>query len=238
MLGTDIRKEILILDRDVAEIEPLRLRLRDAGFVTTVVAEAAAALTSLSLRPPTMAIIDWNTAGLAATELIARLRAVRAPRPIRLIILSAASGELDVVAALDLGADDYIAKPFSLREVVARVAAILRTSAHSVRGPMFSCDELTLDVATGHVTARGRILNLRGVEYRLLETLMSHSGRTFNRALLVAQLWGGESEIDERTVDVHVQRLRKILSEVGYEAHVQTVRGFGYRFTDAPDVRP
>jgi two-component system phosphate regulon response regulator PhoB len=103
---------------------------------------------------------------------------------------------------------------------------------------MFSCDELTLDVAAGHVTARGRILNLRGVEYRLLETLMSHSGRTFNRASLVAQLWGGESEVDERTVDVHVQRLRKVLSEVGYEAHVQTVRGFGYRFTDAPGVHP
>lgn len=233
MPTTDIRKEILIVDRDVAEIEPFRLKLRDAGFTATVITEAAAALARLSLRAPHMAIIDWNTMGLAGPELIARIRGMRLPRQIRLIILSSASSELDAVTALNLGADDYIAKPFSLREAAARVAAILRSSARNDRGPVVSCDELTLDVSAGLVTARGRILNLRGVEYRLLEILMSHSGRTFNRALLVSELWGGASEIDERTVDVHVQRLRKTLSEVGYEAHIQTVRGFGYRFAEA-----
>jgi two-component system phosphate regulon response regulator PhoB len=238
MLATDTRKEILIVDRDAAEIEPLRQKLQDAGFMSTVLTEAAAALARLSLRAPHMVIIDWNTMGFAGPELIARVRGVRVPRQIRLIILSAASSELDVVTALNLGADDYIAKPFSLREAVARVAAILRSSAHNDRGPVVSCDELTLDVSAGLVTARGRVLNLRGVEYRLLEILMSQFGRTFDRALLVAQVWGGESEIDVRTVDVHVQRLRKILSEVGYDAHIQTVRGFGYRFIDASDVHP
>lgn len=238
MLATDIRKEILIVDRDVAEIEPLCQKLQHTGFMATVITEAAAALARLSLRAPHMAIIDWNTMGFAGPELIARVRGVRVPRQVRLIILSAASSELDVVTALNLGADDYIAKPFSLREAVARVAAVLRASAHDDRGPVVSCDELTLDVSAGRVTARGRVLNLRGVEYRLLEILMSHSGRTLNRALLVAELWGGESEIDERTVDVHVQRLRKILSEVGYDAHIQTVRGFGYRFMHASVVHP
>ena len=92
-----------------------------------------------------------------------------------------------------------------------------------------------LDAATNRVTARGRLLNLRGVEYRLLEFLMSHQGRTFNRAQLLAQVWGGDSEVDERTVDVNVQRLRKILSEPGYGAYIQTVRGFGYRFA-RPDA--
>jgi len=238
MLVTDTRKEILIVDRDTAEIEPLGQKLQDAGFTATVITEAAAALARLSLRAPHMAIVDWNTMGFAGPELIAWVRGVRVPRQIRLIILSAASSELDVVTALNLGADDYIAKPFSLREAVARVAAILRSSAHDDRGAAVSGDELTLDASAGLVTARGRVLNLRGVEYRLLEILMSHSGRTFNRALLVAQLWGGESEIDERTVDVHVQRLRKILSVVGCESHIQTVRGFGYRFIRASDVHP
>ena len=135
------------------------------------------------------------------------------------------------MTGLNLGADDYIAKPFSLREVVARVAAVLRSHNHMDQHPALSCDELVLDAATNRVTARGMLVNLRGVEYRLLEFLMSHPGRTFNRTQLLAQVWGGDSEVDERTVDVNVQRLRKILSEPGYGAYIQTIRGFGYRFS-------
>jgi DNA-binding response OmpR family regulator len=135
-----------------------------------------------------------------------------------------------VVTGLNLGADDYIAKPFSLREVVARVSAVLRTHAHERHHPALECDELLLDGATNRVTARGQLINLRGVEHRLLEFLMSHPGRTFNRTQLLAQVWGGDCEVDERTVDVNVQRLRKILSEPGYDSYIQTFRGFGYRF--------
>ena len=135
-----------------------------------------------------------------------------------------------MVTGLDLGADDYIAKPFSLREAVARVCAVLRSHSLDREHPALCCDELVLDAATNRVTARGKLVNLRGVEYRLLEFLMSHPGRTFNRSQLLAQVWGDDSEVDERTVDVNVQRLRKILSEPGYEAYIQTVRGFGYRF--------
>ncbi len=102
--------------------------------------------------------------------------------------------------------------------------------------PALSCDELVLDAATNRVTARGQSVNLRGVEYRLLEFLMSHPGRTFNRTQLLAHVWGDDSDVDERTVDVNVQRLRKILTEPGYEAYIQTVRGFGYRFAAA--LRP
>jgi two-component system phosphate regulon response regulator PhoB len=174
--------------------------------------------------------MDWNMPGLAALELIEGVRRARSPQAMRLIILSALSGEQDVVTALDLGADDYIAKPFSLREVVARVSAVLRTHPLEHQRPALNCDELVLDAATNRVTARGRPLNLRGVEYRLLEFLMSHAGRSFNRTQLLAQVWGDDCDVDERTVDVNVQRLRKILSEPGYEAYIQTVRGFGYRF--------
>jgi two-component system phosphate regulon response regulator PhoB len=132
---------------------------------------------------------------------------------------------------------DYIAKPFSLREVVARVCSVLRLHQHDSERSTLSYDDLVLDGSTNRVTAHGRLLNLRGVEYRLLEFLMSHPGRTFNRTQLLAQVWGGDSDVDERTVDVNVQRLRKILTDPGYEAYIQTVRGFGYRFA-APAPGP
>jgi two-component system phosphate regulon response regulator PhoB len=230
MLAIETNKQILIVDRDVATVEPLRQKLSDAGFVVRAITDGAAAVAAVAERPPHLVIIDWNMPGLFALELIQGVRRARAPQTVRLIILSALSGEQDVVTGLNLGADDYIAKPFSLREVVARVSAVLRSHAHERQVPALACDELVLDAATNRVTARGRLVNLRGVEYRLLEFLMSHPGRTFNRNQLLAQVWGGDSEVDERTVDVNVQRLRKILSEPGYEAYIQTVRGFGYRF--------
>jgi len=230
MLAHETNKQILIVDRDVAAVEPLRQKLSDAGFVVRAITDGAAAVSAVAERPPHLVIIDWNMPGFAALELIQGVRRARVPQAVRLIILSALSGEQDVVTGLNRGADDYIAKPFSLREVVARVSAVLRSHAHEGQHPALSCDELVLDPATNRVTARGQSVNLRGVEYRLLEFLMSHTGRTFNRTQLLAQVWGDDSEVDERTVDVNVQRLRKILTKPGYEAYIQTVRGFGYRF--------
>jgi two-component system phosphate regulon response regulator PhoB len=237
MLATETNKQILIVDRDVAAVEPLRQRLGEAGFVVRAITDGAAALSAVAERPPHLVIIDWNMPGFAALEVIQGVRRARTPQAVRLIILSALSGEQDVVTGLNLGADDYIAKPFSLREVVARVSVLLRTHPHDVQRQALSCDELVLEASTNRVSAHGRLLNLRGVEYRLLEFLMSHRGRTFNRTQLLAQVWGGDSEVDERTVDVNVQRLRKILTEPGYEAYIQTVRGFGYRFAAPATVR-
>jgi two-component system, OmpR family, phosphate regulon response regulator PhoB len=230
MLCTDTNKQILIVDRDVASVEPLRQRLGEAGFVVRAISDGTAAIAAVAERPPHLVIIDWNMPGLAALEVIQGVRRARVPQAVRLIILSALSGEQDVVTGLNLGADDYIAKPFSLREVVARVCSVLRSHVRESQRSALSCDELVLDGSSNRVTAQGRLLNLRGVEYRLLEFLMSHPGRTFNRTQLLAQVWGGDSDVDERTVDVNVQRLRKILTEPGYEAYIQTVRGFGYRF--------
>jgi len=230
MIATETNKQILIVDRDIAAIEPLRQKLAESGFVVRAITDGAAGVAALAERPPHLVIIDWNMPGLAALELIQGVRRARVPQAVRLIILSALCAEQDVVSGLDLGADDYIAKPFSLREVVARVSAILRTRRVEEQRAALSCDELILDASTNRVTARGRLLNLRGVEYRLLEFLMSHHGRTFNRNQLLAQVWGDDCDVDERTVDVNVQRLRKILMKQGYEAYIQTVRGFGYRF--------
>jgi two-component system, OmpR family, phosphate regulon response regulator PhoB len=230
MLATEPNKQILIVDRDVAAVEPLRQRLGEVGFVVRAITDGNAAVAAVAERPPHLVIIDWNMPGLAALEVIQGVRRARVPQAVRLIILSALAGEQDVVTGLNLGADDYIAKPFSLREVVARVSALLRVHPHEAQQPALSCDELVLDASTNRVTAHGKLVNLRGVEYRLLEFLMSHRGRTFNRTQLLAQVWGDDREVDERTVDVNVQRLRKILTEPGYEAYIQTVRGFGYRF--------
>jgi two-component system, OmpR family, phosphate regulon response regulator PhoB len=230
MLATEAQKQILIVDRDVAAVEPLRQKLSDAGFVVRAITDGAAAVSAVAERPPHLVIIDWNMPGFAALELIHGIRRPRMPQAVRLIILSALAGEHDVVTGLNLGADDYIAKPFSLREAVARVSAVLRSHAHGRQHPALNCDELVLDAATNRVTARGQLVDLRGVEYRLLEFLMSHSGRAFNRNQLLAHVWGDDSEVNERTVDVSVQRLRKTLSKSGYGSYVETVRGFGYRF--------
>ena len=161
MLATEINKQILIVDRDIAAVEPLRRTLSDAGFIVRAIADGSAAVAAVSLRPPHLIIIDWNMPGAATLELIQTIRGTRTPHAVRLIILSALAGERDVVMGLNVGADDYIAKPFSLREVVARVAAVLRTHRDVVRHDTLSCGELTLDPTTNRVTANGLLLNIK-----------------------------------------------------------------------------
>lgn len=231
MPAADPHKQILIVDRDLASVEPLRQRLAEAGFMVRAVSDGAAAVTAVTERPPHLVIFDWNMPGRFALDLIQGARRARPTHTVRLIILSALAAEQDVVSGLNLGVDDYIAKPFSLREVVARVSAVLRARTHEAQSSALSCDDLVLDAATNRVSARGRYINLRGAEYRLLEFLMSHPGRTFNRTQLLAQVWGDDCHVDERTVDVNVQRLRKVLSEPGYGAYITTIRGIGYRFS-------
>jgi two-component system, OmpR family, phosphate regulon response regulator PhoB len=228
MLAAGLQKQILIVDRDLATVEPLRQKLSESGFVVRAITDGAAALTALRERPPHLVVIDWNIPGYSALELIQCVRDTRVPQAVRLIILSALCGEHDVIRGLESGADDYIAKPYSLRETVARISVLLRVQVHRCEPRTF--DRLTLDSTTHRVTAQGAALNLRGAEFRLLEFLMSHPGRAFNRSQLVAHVWGGDCDVDERTVDVNVQRLRKILERPGYGACIQTVRGFGYRF--------
>jgi two-component system phosphate regulon response regulator PhoB len=233
MLGAERQKQILIVDRDIATVEPLREHLKNAGFVVRAITDGPAAAAAIAQRPPDLIIVDWNMQGLAALELIDRVRGARNLQPLRLIILSHLAAEHDVVSGLNMGADDYITKPFSVREAVARINAVLRMRAHDSHHASLNFGRLTLNTATNRVTASGEPLNVRGAEYRLLEFLMSHPGRTFNRTQLLARVWAGDDDIDERTVDVNVQRLRKILAKPGYEACIQTVRGFGYRFVES-----
>jgi two-component system, OmpR family, phosphate regulon response regulator PhoB len=233
MLAAERQKHILIVDRDIATVEPLREQLRNAGFIVLAITDGAAAAAAIAQRPPQLIIVDWNMPGLAALELVDRVRVARRLQPMRLIILSDLAAEHDVVSGLNMGADDYITKPFSVREAVARIKAVLRMRAHDGNHAALGFERLTLNTATNRVTAQGQPLNVRGAEYRLLEFLMLHPGRTFNRTQLLAQVWAGDNDIDERTVDVNVQRLRKILAKPGIEACIQTVRGFGYRFVES-----
>jgi two-component system, OmpR family, phosphate regulon response regulator PhoB len=230
MHATEGQRRILIVDRDLATVESLRQELCSVGFAVRAITDCSAAAVAIAERPPHLVIVDWNMPGFTALDLLEVIRAARAPQCVRLIILSALAGEHNVVAGLNFGADDYIAKPFSLREVVARVCSVLRSRPRSSQSTTISCDALVLDSSATRVTVHGQSINIRGMEYRLLEFLVSNLGRTFNRSQLLTQVWGDDSEVDERTVDVNMQRLRKALSEAGYEAYVQTVRGFGYRF--------
>jgi two-component system phosphate regulon response regulator PhoB len=224
MPATETNKQILIVDRDAAAAEPLRHKLTDDGFFVRVIAEGTAAVKEVADRPPHLVIIDWNMRGFAALEVIEGVRKARLPQAVRLIIISALSGEDDVVTGLNMGADDYIAKPFSLPEAVARVRAVLRSHQHPCPRAAPNCGDLALDARGDRVTVHGR----------LLKFLMSNPGRTFNRNQLLVQVWGDDRVVDERTVDVNVQRLRKILAESGFEGCIQTLRGFGYRFVIVP----
>src|SRR5271165_5235129 len=148
VLATETHKQILIVDRDVAAVEPLRQKLGEAGFVVRAITDGSAALIAVAERPPHLLIIDWNASGFAALEVIQGVRRARAPQSIRLIILSALSGEEHVVTGLNLGADDYITKPYSLREVVARVCVLLRCFVYQSPRAALECDELVLDAAS------------------------------------------------------------------------------------------
>ncbi len=230
MAAASDKKQVFILDRDIGAAEGLRQTLTNAGFSVSTLSDSTGALTAVYERAPDLVLIDWNMPGAAGVEILQAVRRARAGKTIRLIILSALASEQDVVRGLSLGADDYIVKPFSMREVLARVHAVMRPRASEQETSRLSCDQLVLDAATKRVTAGGRPVSLRAVQYRLLEFLMLNPGRAFNRAQLLAQVWGSDTSVDERTVDVNIQRLRKILEEPGYGTYLQTVRGFGYSF--------
>ena len=175
-------------------------------------------------------MLNRDLPGLAAHEMICNIREVSPPQTMRLIIVSALAGEDHIVTALNLGADDFIVKPLSMREAVARVVCILRAGVHQQRPALLRFQDLELDSSTHRVTAHGVSIHIRSIEYRLLQFLVTHSGRTFNRTQLLSQICGGDTDVDERIVHVNVQRLRKLLVGARIERCIETVRGFGYRF--------
>jgi two-component system phosphate regulon response regulator PhoB len=228
---------ILVVDSTPAIQQLIALNLSMAGHVISRAADAESALLMLEDGLPDMLVLDWNLPGQSGLSLIRRLRAQGRSRDLPIIMVSARCGEADKIMALESGADDYMTKPFSPREMVARVHAVLRRQP---RAPQRHGDDaplqlhgLRLDPSTQRVTAGARELALGRVEFKLLNFLMSHPERVHSRAQLLDQVWGHAVYLDERTVDTHVGRLRSALQPSGYQQRIETVRGSGYRFSGA-----
>jgi two-component system phosphate regulon response regulator PhoB len=216
-------KQILIVEDERAIREMIAFGLKRAGFEVREAEDCRAARAALADRRPDLILIDWM--------LTRSLKRERETRDLPVIMLTAKAEEADKVAGLDGGADDYVIKPFSPRELIARVNAVLRRTGGHDETEVISFDELSLDRAGHRVMIGERTVTLGPTEYRLLEFFMTHPERVYSREQLLDRVWGGNVYVEERTIDVHIRRLRKALEEFGYDRLVQTVRGAGYRFS-------
>jgi two-component system phosphate regulon response regulator PhoB len=222
--------KILVVDPDPAVQRLMQLNLGRAGHDVTGCLDAESALLLLDDIQPDMLLLEWDLPGQSGEALIRRLRARARTRDLPIIMVSARSGEHDKILALESGADDYLTKPFSPRELLARMQAVLRRRLPQAGADTVQMAGLRLDPGTQRVTAGARQLALGPVEFRLLNFLMHHPERVHTRSQLLDKVWGSHVVLDERTVDTHVGRLRSALQPSGHQEHIETVRGTGYRF--------
>jgi two-component system phosphate regulon response regulator PhoB len=221
---------ILVVEDEADIREMLVVNLRHAGLDPLSAESAEEAVALIEGTPPDLIVLDWMLPGRSGVDLAKDLRAHPKLRTIPVIMLTARAQEGDKLQAFDVGADDYMTKPFSPRELVARVRAMLRRSApESVEQPI-EVAGLRLEPDTFRVFADGQALSLSPTEFRLLHFLMKHPDRVLSRGRLLDKVWGDHVYIEERTVDVHIRRLRLALSPSGHDRLVETVRGGGYRF--------
>jgi two-component system phosphate regulon response regulator PhoB len=227
-----MRPRILIVEDEEALVTLLRYNLEAAGYEVDTVARGDEADVRLKESTPDVVILDWMLPGLSGIELCRRLRTRPETKALPIIMLTARGEESERVRGLATGADDYIVKPFSVPELLARVSALLRRSAPERVADVLAFGDLALDRERRRVSRAGRPIDLGPTEYRLLEFLMERPGRVFSRGQLLDGVWGSEIYIDERTVDVHVGRLRKALSRADESDPIRTVRGTGYALDD------
>ena len=220
---------VLIVEDEPAIAELLSVNLRHNGFAPIWAEDGAAAQRELDAQLPDLILLDWMLPGMSGLQLARKWRADARTKPIPILMLTARGDEPDKVAGLDAGADDYITKPFSTQELLARIRAVLRRRAPEHGGESVSVGSLHLDPATHRVSYAGQPLKLGPTEFKLLHHLMRHAERVHSRAQLLDKVWGDHVYIEERTVDVHVKRLREALGEAA--VMVETVRGAGYRVT-------
>jgi len=223
-------KKILIVEDEQAIREMVAFHLSRAGFEVLEADDCRSARELMADARPDLALIDWMLPDMSGLELTRLLKRDRDCEELSIIMLTARAEERDKVLGLDGGADDYITKPFSPRELIARIQAVLRRSS-GARDDLRTVGVLELDAAGHRVAASGAPVKLGPTEYRLLEFLMTHADRVYGRAQLLDRVWGANVYVEERTVDVHVRRLRKALSGTAAETYIQTVRGTGYRFS-------
>ncbi|MBD7975601.1 MULTISPECIES: phosphate regulon transcriptional regulator PhoB [Pseudomonas] len=223
-------KTILIVDDEAPIREMIAVALEMAGYESLEAADSQQAHSMIVDRMPDLILLDWMLPGTSGIELARRLKRDVLTANIPVIMLTAKGEEDNKVQGLEVGADDYITKPFSPRELVARLKAVLRRTAPDQGETPIEIGGLHLDPVSHRVTIDGRPAEMGPTEYRLLQFFMTHQERAYTRSQLLDQVWGGNVYVEERTVDVHIRRLRKSLGE-NYEGLVQTVRGTGYRFS-------
>jgi len=225
---------ILVVEDESAIAELISLNLRHAGFDVLLCTTAGAAQAQVDQKLPDLVLLDWMLPGESGLQLARRWRSDARTRELPIIMLTARAEEADKVAGLESGADDYLAKPFSVNELMARIRAVLRRRAPQALDVAVAVGLLRLDPATHRVTGADRDLKLGPTEFRLLHFLMTHAERVHTRAHLLDQVWGDHVFIEDRTVDVHIKRLREALAPAGAASMVETVRGAGYRLTATP----
>ena len=227
---------ILVVEDEPAIAELIALNLRHAGFEVTLAGDAEQALVAVDGVLPSLVVLDWMLPGQSGHALARHWRSDARTRSLPIIMLTARAEETDKVSGLDAGADDYLTKPFSANELLARIRALLRRRSPEALDAVVEVGSLAINPATRRVTGKGREVKIGATEFRLLHFLMTHPERVHSRAQLLDRVWGDHVFIEERTVDVHVKRLREALSVVGCQHMIETVRGAGYRLSNAQAV--
>lgn len=227
---------ILVVEDEPAIAELLSVNLRHNGFQPIWVTDGEGAQREIRLVLPDLILLDWMLPGESGLALARRWRADPRIKPVPIVMITARGDEPDKVAGLDAGADDYITKPFSTQELLARIRAVLRRSGPESMADKVSIGGLLLDAATHRVSFEAQLLKLGPIEFKLLHYLMKHAERVHSRGQLLDKVWGDHVYLEERTVDVHVKRLREALGAAA--AMVETVRGVGYRLTALAQSQP
>jgi len=227
-----MQKHVLVVEDELAIREMIAFALRKADFRVTLAADAQEALVAIADASPDLILLDWMLPGLSGLDLARRLRGEPGGGEVPIIMLTARGEEIDRVNGLEAGVDDYVVKPFSTRELVARIRAVLRRSQADGGDGSIQVGNLRIDGQAHRVFAGDDEIKTGPTEYRLLHFFMAHTDRAYSRARLLDQVWGGSVYVEERTVDVHIRRLRKLLEPHGLAEMLQTVRGTGYRFSE------
>ena len=219
---------LLLVEDDVALSELLEFRFRSEGYDVVITGDGDEALLLAAEQVPDLVILDWMIDGTSGIEVCRRLRRDKATAHVPIIMLTAREAEDDRIRGLETGADDYLTKPFSPRELIARVSAILRRVRPALAGEVLVIDDLELDAVSHKVKRSGQLVAMGPTEFRLLRHFMEHPGRVFSRVQLQDAVWGMATDIELRTVDVHIRRLRQAINPAGQRDPIRTVRSAGY----------
>ena len=222
---------ILVVEDEDAIRDMLIMALGQSDLKVSAVASAEEALQILADQNIDLMVLDWMLPGISGVELARRLKNDGTYKQIPIILLTARAEENDKIRGLEIGADDYMTKPFSPKELIARIRAVIRRTGKLDDTGQLTVGDLILDAGQHRLTIAGHTMDVSPTEFKLIQFFMSNPDKVYSRTQLLDQVWGRSVYIEERTVDVHIRRLRKILAEFGREDLIQTVRGFGYRFS-------